>query len=160
MVPLSNSNFYYIEIKFFLIFHYEMKFPYVIKMNQLHFFLYTRYTCHNRWSKYKYLPWNTLYGDPIGMYTLTSNWTHKTIKMILGNLIEIVGHPWWTAVRGNLNRMAFPLRYVFIDTYINSWLQQILTCTMGHHTLRPWFCSLASHSQHVYSISPLGKYKS
>ena len=44
-----------------LIYCYQMKFPDKLRINLPWFFLYTRYTCHNRWSKYNHLPWNTLY---------------------------------------------------------------------------------------------------
>ena len=61
MVLISNSNFYYINRYYFPIYCHEMKFPHVLKINLPRFFQCTWHTCHNRWSKYKYLPWNTLY---------------------------------------------------------------------------------------------------
>ena len=46
---------------FFQIYCYQMKFPDVLIINLPQFFRYTWYTCHNHQSKYKHLPWNTLY---------------------------------------------------------------------------------------------------
>ena len=46
---------------FFLICCYQMKCPDKLRINLPWFFLYTHYTCHNRWSKYQDLPWTTLY---------------------------------------------------------------------------------------------------
>ena len=105
MVPISNSNFYYKNSYFFLIYCYEMKFPHVLKINLEQFFRYTRCTCHNLRSKYNHLPWNTLYYRVTHMQvTLLQRFLNRVYEVFGVILIIFIKYGLWTIDKYNNNR--------------------------------------------------------